>query len=397
MVRPEAEALQIVDVYDGPESSGFGIYGTSPESPDGKRLCYVIYDSEEGGRLRICGSDLTDHRDLVKFHRERTPYHNGAHAFWVDNDRLAYRSDAHLYVLDANTGERLYGPFYLPDTTTHVSRDNKIIFFGFVGKDRALWELDCDTGQIRQITTLARVVSQEIAAGTEISDEMHHIQPNPSNTRVFFRHANKHETPISSILVKDGGLFVPFPRKKPMHFLWYDDDTIMGVNWNFPTWVHQPMDVDAFKEASKNHYYQRWHINGGVIETLAGPITHGAGSPDRQWYAGETADYGESPIELALYRKGQVEPTAVIFAHEFAELTWKKRVHVNPSFSRDGRRLYFWRAVSDDRFKAGFVDLSELIDRHVQVDEARADANPVPTEPRAFTVSPTKDNHGNGK
>ena len=47
-----------------------------------------------------------------------------------------------------------------------------------------------------------------------------------------------------------------FPDPKPLHFLWYDDETIMGV--------------EVFTNSSVNGHYKRWSLEGAELETLGG-------------------------------------------------------------------------------------------------------------------------------
>ena len=42
---------------------------------------------------------------------------------------------------------------------------------------------------------------------------------------------------------------------------------------------------------------------------------------------------------------------------DLQDMIWKKQVHPNPSFSLDGKRLYFNRPVSDTKTVASFIEL----------------------------------------
>tara|TARA_Y100000031_G_C7897664_1_gene238064 strand:+ start:368 stop:532 length:165 start_codon:yes stop_codon:yes gene_type:complete len=48
---------ETISVYDGPETTSFGIFGTSPESPDGKRLYFWEAVAEDKVEARF--ADLT--------------------------------------------------------------------------------------------------------------------------------------------------------------------------------------------------------------------------------------------------------------------------------------------------------------------------------------------------
>lgn len=352
-----AASLEPVDVYDGEGSSGFSYYGTSPESPDGRRLAYVVHHLDGTQELRICNHDLTAHRKLADIN---IGIHNGAKAFWIDNQRLAYDSIG-LRVINVDTGKQLYGPFPIK-SETHFSVNNRIIFHGSVQDKLAVWELDCDLGKTRIITTLGDVNAALKQQNVDTkNEEITHIQPSADGNRFLFRFGEGRGRRMGCVRMADGSLLGVFPGEKPMHFLWYDNKTVMGANWNFKATDHAPDDFVVFRQAAQGRWYQRFNLEGGVLETLAGTITHGAGSPDRNWYAGETANYGRIPIRLALYRRGNTSPTAILMDHSYKNITWAKRAHVNPSFSRGGKRVYFFRAISETQFNASFVDISELI------------------------------------
>ena len=69
-------------------------------------------------------------------------------------------------------------------------------------------------------------------------------------------------------------------------------------------------------------------------------------------------------LMLFLYKRGQVEPVATFGGQDFQDCIWKKKVHPNPTFSRDGKRIYFNHPVSEDRTVGCFVEVDELLNQH---------------------------------
>ena len=55
-----------------------------------------------------------------------------------------------------------------------------------------------------------------------------------------------------------------------------------------------------------------------------------------------------------------MNPFALVGEWDYCNLTWKQVAHVNPTFSSDGKRFYFIRATSDNRFEACYLDMSVL-------------------------------------
>jgi len=343
----------IVPIRDGPESTGFGIFGTTPESPDGQQIVYVLFPRLGGeglpdtvrAELWVCDRDLRRHRKLTDV---TITNHNGANAFWVSDDRIAFQEQSGVFVISAITGERLLGPY--DGWLGHDAHEGRLLLSGRVAADApyGLYELDGLSGNARLLMSLAEIArtiadETEDPLGTPV-----HLQYSSDGSWISFR-GTAGTDPLMVSMRSDGSEVVVFPRAKPLHQLWYDDDTYMGV-WRGPD---VPPDHDF--------QYHRWDIRGRVLEKLAGMINHGAASPDRQWYAGEAARYGAAPIRLALYRRGSQVPTAVLWEYPEISPVWVRETHVNPSFSRDGRRLYFWMPVGPDRVRAAYFDLSDYV------------------------------------
>ena len=71
--------------------------------------------------------------------------------------------------------------------------------------------------------------------------------------------------------------------------------------------------------------------------------------------------YPDEDISVFLYKRGQIEPVACLDTHSFYDCAWKLNIHTNPSFSKDGKRIYFNRPVSEEKAQAMFVDISEFV------------------------------------
>ncbi len=345
--------LESQPVWNGPETTTFGIFGTSPESPDGKRICYTRFlrtpapndKAPVSGQLWICDHNLANHRKLTDFRIK--PIHNASRASWIDNDRIAYSAGSEIQIIDIDSSPHLSGPWC--GDLGHSALGPRLLFWSLNkdGQD-AVFVLDANTETVDQLTSTAQIrACTEAATGSRIgSFSIKHLQYNPDGSRIGFR---LHGPATDMLTMRpDGSELCVYPAQKPVHQLWFNNDTIMGV-WK------------RAAPAGKDSHYFRWNLRGEMVEPLAGPISHGAASPDRKWYAGETCEYFASPIEMAIYRRGEERPRALCFSHSFASLTWGRRFHVNPAFGRNGKRLYFWQAVADDKVEARYVDLTPIL------------------------------------
>lgn len=180
---------------------------------------------------------------------------------------------------------------------------------------------------------------------------MSHVQLNPSATKVMMR-LSVANCPVFGALgcidLETGKTHV-IPDK-PVHQLWFDDDTYMATRQYY----------DGSKIEMETSRIQRFTPNGECIETLGGIGNHIDGSPDRSYFVGDRA-YPGYPADIFLYRRGETTPIATFGGQNFQNCTWKLQIHPNPTFSRDGKRIYFNHPVSENRTEACFVEIDDLL------------------------------------
>ncbi len=339
--------------------SGFSYYGTTPESPSGSLICYVKFTERPVGRngtkpgeLWVCRRDLTGQEKIVDL--KKCGNHNTARMQWVDDSRLAYQDSGKVYVVDVDSKKVVLGP--IDGLIGHNVYDRKILVQvdsdGSSLGGKGLYEVDCDTGKGRFIlkpSDLEKYVSDMVGAVGVEKWKFAHAQWSTKGSKIAIRLTVGDGGEMHALLftfAADGSDIVYF-GPKPMHFLWFDDDTIMGHD--------NQVDDGKLNDVSM----RRWDRSGKYIETLAGPGNHTSASPDRQWFASESW-YRTSPIKLSLYRRGDVKPVAILMEHDFEPITWVDRCHVNASFSRDGNRVYFFKAVEPNLAQAYFYDISSF-------------------------------------
>ena len=328
-------------------TSVWGYYGVSPESPDGKRLCYVVYPEPiDLGRqerypvypaeLWVCNRHGGGHRMLSKGHDS---VHNGLSQSWVDNTRIVFAADA-TCIVNADTGKMNFGPFE-GFTPAHSAVGGKVLMHNADAespKHPGLHELDTATGEMRLVLPYTKSI--------------HHAQYSPDGRKVLFTTNNNYNLTVVRL---DGTGLRTLPGRKPMHFQWFDDETFFGYA------DKAVVGVDLGKHRAKELY--RWDLDGKIIEQLAGYGCHGAARADRAYFVGESW-YRTKPISLRLYARGGRDPLTTFFSHSFFQLTWQDggRHHVNPSFSRDGTRIYYNKAVNENTSQAFCYDLTGLVE-----------------------------------
>ncbi|MDR2675065.1 MAG: hypothetical protein LBC18_09390 [Opitutaceae bacterium] len=356
------------------EFASLGIYHQTPESPDGRRLAYITFetppvkeDAHQPFTLWIRDRELRGEPRALPRSGLLATNHNGAVVQWIDNRAIACaaflpparRSEKPrrvVQIVDATTGALLHGPFTGAFLGEGVSGGR--ILLGVDGPGNVgppgVYVFDTNNGAMTRVFATAGL--EPFAEGMSWPA----FRKDPGRWVPTHPHFSPSGKRIGACLAAGGGVvlfFVCNPdgsdlrywgMDEPLHQLWFDDDTISGS------------DELVNDGEPDNLAIRRWTLDRRLVETLGGEANHPALSPDRRWCAGETF-YAGSPIVLHIYRRGRTVPAAIV-PLENPKVIWRDNGHANPSFSRDGRRLYFHTATQDNLKQACFVDLSPLVD-----------------------------------
>lgn len=345
-------SVDMVKVARGDGFSGFGYYGISPESPDGTRVVYIQFHKPPTSlkewcpaSLMICDSDFNNHRVLMDIPEVRT--HNTAMAVWIDNTYIAYESRYQTYIIDANSGELKWGP--LKGTLNHYAYNGKILISIDKGDDhtrRGLYEFDSYTGSMRLVVSHDHLLSTFKGRLKDAEESLgvwkiQHGQYSPDGEMIAFKFMNFTADEKSFITCSIEGDNFTFTNDKPLHFQWLDNTTLLG---------HDSL-------VKEDRLLKQWSPIGEIIDTIAGTGNHPAVSPNGKLLVSESW-YREEDISLFLYQYGSVTPLLTIPLGHYPNVVWELKAHINPSFSRDGKRIYFNRPVSDGLSQAYSIDIT---------------------------------------
>lgn len=305
-----------------------------------------------------CRKDLSEHTKIIDVKVVRV--HNGGGIAWLDNQRIQMFASfdgkpSGSAVVNINGTVEL-GP-YPGMEILHEPVRGKVLLSS--QNDRAkfgkgLFVLDAATGKATKVCDERDFIKYaDKMPDMKYPDYWAITHPTWSKDGSYIAVCIESRRPKSAVgeylfSFRPDFTDVVFFGKKPMHFNWYDDhDSIFGN------------DRAVQDGVENNNSIRRWTRDGKWIENLAGaPATHNAMSPDKRWFAGESW-YKTDPV-LCLYRKCSTNATATLMSHNFRHVTWELRAHVNPAFSRDGKRLYFNRATRESLNEVWCADLSGL-------------------------------------
>lgn len=333
--------------------SSFGCYHVTPESPDGQHIAYVKWKEVPHSRLGgdavlcLCNNQFQQHEEV--FDIRNLIVHNGGGLAWIDNDHVQISNAwdgkiAGACIINVKTSRIAAGP-YPKGTVLHAPCNRKVLMWVNDKKARqgcGVFCLDLNRQDIVKICRTEDFVpwTAQMIRETDNPADWHidHATWSPDGTKVAINIDAEFCKGWHNYLwtMNADGANKIFFGLKPIHFEWYDNQSIWGNDKNVPG--RFPHDGSL----------RRWDLKGNWIENLAGgECNHGAMSPLRDCFAGETW-YGASPVELSLYKRGASKPKEIIMNHQFIDVTWALEAHVNPSFSADGKRIYFNKAVSNE-------------------------------------------------
>lgn len=347
-----------VPIRIGPEnlSSCYSYYNTSPESPDGKTILYIKILSEQTqrydlmtGELWMCNADLTGHKKITDLTNFNT--HNGVNAQWIDNNVIAYTIEGHIQIIDLD-GKEITTPFKV-FSIGHDAYHNKILYSAISDETKlyTIYEYDVAKNehiQIADASTFKDIVDKfSISEIIEMKDrKIRHLMYSPDGLKIAFRIdvGDKGEMGNHLVTMNKNGGDIHYFGPKPMHFAWYDNASIMGHDNQIEDGL--PNDKSA----------RRWSLDTEYIETLAGPGNHLAASSNRSLIASESW-YKEFPVILRVFRKGETKAFWEDNVSTDGTSVWKLGNHVNPAFSRDGKRVYYRKTSATGLSQAYMVIL----------------------------------------
>ena len=356
-------------------STSFGYYAVSPESPNGEQITYIRYVQppktgtlSRPAELWICNRNAKNHRKVADL--GPCPTHNGARAMWVANDRIAVHTGnpgptgGELRVCDISSGKPVFEPFHAT-LTGPTQFEGHLIFWvwpeqtDLCGRPAGAYQFNTVTGSVsllfdmNDLKALTDNIPGKLSRGARLlpiaRQRLYHVKFSPDGSRIAFR---------ADVLEKPGGgkvkalafyhretkTFSWFPDLRPNHYFWYDNESIAGHDIN-------PARL-PFRRL------RRFDLAGKPLEDLGAKGIHVAPSPDRQAFASDSMWSERRGVHT--YRRGQFVPRFLSDSTPFFDrVTRGLRFHQNPSFSRDGSRVYYHKPLSPALNGTFYSDLSE--------------------------------------
>lgn len=337
-LKPILTTKDIVFFENSNQNVTLGYYNVSPENPSGSLLILSYYKNQTDGSIRILERKTKKiiHSEAIKYY----DFHNGAKQIWLNETTVAFMVDLEtVKILDLTT---MKSAKYYGYELGHSSRKDKVIAHSIRGEPSVAWlkypmqepEVIVYSEEIKSFLNRSRILHN----GKYIH-RLYHSETNLDTTQLIFRLdigrgkniVNKYI--ISTSLEKvELSAFAPLP----LHFT-TDGKDIIGFT-----------KIRPFNTLSK------WNTKGQVKDLVPISGNHLAITDDNKFYAYDNW-YDSTPVVLSLY-SSERNKSITIFKHYEANITWDKRLHVNPAFSNNNKRLYF-NYVGNRKSKVGYLEM----------------------------------------
>ncbi len=335
-----------------------------PDSPDGKKLVFTIFKGAD--KMDVVLKDLTSNEMFTINTVNGSERHTGAHPMWIDDETLAYNSDKDniIYIHNIYTGK--IDEYKGSQLSDYSAINNKILYKtkGKQNKDKQIYVLDLNTKTTKPFITIEDVLPFKDAIGTTVPLEgwnFDHPLWSPDAKKLMFtikakektKSGEKKKTEEYLFFADADGTNITFYGKRPMHEQWWDNDTFYGYR--------------AGKGKDLKHHMDIFDIKGNLVRSdVSGHGNHGTVSPNREWIVADSW-YQTNPTSVFLYKAGNTNPTKVLFKQPRlvnGKDFWDVHSHHHPSFSRDGKRVYFNGMANDGLSKVWCYDLTDIIEKN---------------------------------
>jgi len=327
------ETGKLIQITQGENDCVQFYFNQSPENPSGTKVVYSLFTNDSTA-VYTCNTDGTNHKHIGTV--PGINRHMGAKAHWISDKLIVYHDGENCRLHFYNVNEKTES-VYTGDIDEYSPKNNKIIFCS-KNKDTTvlesgIYEFDLDTRESRQLIDMDRMKSFSDTMEQKFEPEIwrfDHAYWSPDNQKIMFQiKADKGSNPEGDFIfyASADGSGVQYIGPKMMHVQWWDNSTVFGHDW----------------QQKKDKYMRRWNLHYEVVETVCGSGNHGCPSPNKELIATETW-YGSDPIRLRLYKRGNSEPSEIIYEQTrnvAGRDFWEIHSHMHPSWSRDGSRVYF--------------------------------------------------------
>lgn len=324
---PEQHALKSNSI--NLRQSLIGSYNTSPESYDGEKLLYLEQVLEK--RYNLIIKDIATENKIIIDEVFLNDIHNGINQMWIDEKLIAYEKYPDVFFYRIDTKE--YRKIENSKLGLTASGESEVVINSISRKEFYKYDFYKEE--------LVKAFDENVVRESIGSSTYKIFNPKISNDglKVAFRLDVSEDDKMKSKTA-----IFNFENKKLTVF----KSHILHFNWAGGY-------ISGVGHLGPKRFYSRWNLNGIEVKKFRKYLDINHFSETTRYIAYDNY-YGSETVNLEIYDKKENE-TYKIFSHKFDDLTWRKKLHVNPSFNLIGNKLYFNRAIGNESFEIEYVDL----------------------------------------
>jgi len=374
---PYSEGYSIHQVSAGKSPAMHAYIDICPESPDGSKITYFEFEGKVPGWGRVVVASRDGSNPKYISGRIKGHDHDGARQQWKDNEHVIYGVEDEefsvIYRLTDKSSRKVKGQIgMISETHGYGLSHNNFPASKYKGEDRKPSELilmDTEKGTTKTLLNKQQMLTIHPRRSVIEKPEykglgvFKHPKWSPDGNQFFWVYmlelkGTNTKIVKSALLSDQKGESITYVSEVGQHPMWYQKNSLLS-------YVRRE-GFDHFDNPSAQDIMEH-PIDGSpgkpIVEEAIG--IHGSPSPDGKYFATDVFDWPEQGTHAVLLYNIASGDYRVLARMKPEAGDRKNSMHPHPSWSRDGKRIYFNGTIAGTR-RLCYIDLSRFEFRPIE-------------------------------